>query len=152
MRFEEWQADVPLSLSMDPLWRKRDYRLALYSSELGWADVARLQRYRATRGIADQLLRALGSISANLAEGYSRSSGPDRCRYYEYALGSARESRDWYYKSRRVLGQEVVEARIDILTSVVRILMRSIPAERVRTLRPSTCLTSSEAGVRPKAP
>ena len=52
---------------------------------------------RRTIGLADQLYRSLGSIGANLAEGYSRGTGKDRAHFYEYALGSARESRDWYY-------------------------------------------------------
>ncbi|MFN8404533.1 MAG: four helix bundle protein [Anaerolineales bacterium] len=36
---------------------------------------------------------AVGSVGANISEGYSRSSGKDRARFYEYALGPARESR-----------------------------------------------------------
>jgi four helix bundle protein len=51
-------------------------------------------------GLSDQLYEAVGSVSANLAEGYSRGTGKDRARFYEYALGSARESRDWYFKAR----------------------------------------------------
>jgi hypothetical protein len=43
--------------------------------------------------VADQLHRSLGSISANLTEGYSRSKGLDRARFLEFALGSARKPR-----------------------------------------------------------
>ncbi len=49
---------------------------------------------------ADSLWKmTVGSIRANIAEGYSRGTGKDRARFYEYALGSARESRDWYFIS-----------------------------------------------------
>ena len=58
-----------------------------------WKDVTKLMEDRRTLGLSDQLYRALGSISANLAEGYSRGTGKDRERFYEYSLGSARESR-----------------------------------------------------------
>lgn len=130
MRYAEWETSIPAALRADPLWRRQDYRLALYAADLGSHDVRRLMQARASSALADQLCRALGSISANLAEGYSRSSGPDRARFYEYALGSARESRDWYHKTRSVLGTEVSAHRIKVLTSIVRLLAHSIPFER----------------------
>jgi four helix bundle protein len=92
-------------------------------------------RDRRTLALSDQLYRALGSIGANLAEGYSRGSGKDRARFYQYALGSARESRDWYFKGRYVLDQLVVEHRIKLLTSIVRLLLAMIPQQRGGKLR-----------------
>ena len=71
------------------------YRLGLFLSDLGWQDATRLARDRRTAAIADQLYRAVGKISSNFGEGYSRGTGKERARFYEYALGSARESRDW---------------------------------------------------------
>ena len=88
-----------------------------------------------TRSLADQLYRSLGSISANIAEGYSKGTGKDRARFYEYALGSARESRDWYFKARHVLGDEVVEHRIGQQTRIIQLLLTMIPQQRARTLR-----------------
>ncbi len=75
------------------------------------------------RGLADQLYRAVCSISANIAEGYSKSTGKDRARFFEYALGSARESRDWYYKAHHVLGNEISQHRIQLTTPIVRLLI-----------------------------
>jgi len=86
-------------------------------------------------GLTDQLYRALGSISANIAEGYSRGTGKGRVLFYEYALRSARESRDWYHKSRHVLGEEVVEHRLCLLTQIIRWLLTMIPQQRGRSLR-----------------
>ena len=68
--------------------------------------------------ITNFLYRSVGSVSANIAEGYSRGTGKDRARFYEYALGSARESRDWYFKARHILGNEVVTHRLSLLTEV----------------------------------
>ncbi len=135
MRYSEWETSVPAALRDDLLWRRQDYRLALYAADLGWQDVRRLTAERASSVIADQLSRALGSVSTNIAEGYSRSSGPDRVRFYEYALGSARESRDWYHKARHTLGPAVTRHRLKVLTSVVRLLTYSIPFERSATVR-----------------
>ena len=101
MTYDEWQATVSDEIKDDSLWTVTAYRLALFMSDLGWRDTAKLVKNRRLRGLSDQLYRALGSVSANLAEGYSRGSGKDRARFYEYALGSARESRDWYLSPAR---------------------------------------------------
>jgi len=86
MTYEQWLRSVPSELTGDPLWQMKVYRLALFAGDLGWTDVSRQMRDRRTQGLADQLCRALGSIGANLAEGYSRRFRKDRARFYEYAL------------------------------------------------------------------
>lgn len=135
MNYKEWEKSVPASITEDRLWRVEAYRLALFISDLGWHDVTTLMQDKRTFGLADQLYRALGSISANLAEGYSRGTGKDRARFYEYALGSARESRDWYYKARHILGEEVINHRANLLTQIIRLLLTMIPQQRNRTIR-----------------
>jgi hypothetical protein len=80
------------------------------------------------------LLRAVGSISANLEEGYNRSSGRERAHFYEYALGSTRESRGWYYKCAEALPAEVLVVRIATFTRTIRILTVVIPRERAQPL------------------
>jgi four helix bundle protein len=126
VEYDEWERIVPVSLRKDRLWTNEAYRLSLYAAELGWTDITVLARDRRMRGLVDQLHRSVASVSANFAEGYSRSTGLDRARFYEYALGSARESRDWYFKTRHVLGQATVEARLELLTQVIRLLIVSI--------------------------
>jgi four helix bundle protein len=116
LNYDEWERTAPDTVKADTLWKMTAYRLALFASDLGWHDVTRLAQDHRTMGLADQLYRAVGSISANLAEGYSRGTGKDRARFYEYSLGSARESRDWYFKSRHVLGQTVAEHRMELVT------------------------------------
>jgi four helix bundle protein len=111
------------------------YRLALFAAEVGWHDVTKLIRDQRARSLSDQLYRALGSISANIAEGYSRGTGKDRARFYEYALGSARESRDWYYKARHVLGEDVAYHRLNLLTQIIRLLLTMVPQQRGHTMR-----------------
>jgi four helix bundle protein len=106
------------------------YRLALFLGDVGWHDVTKLAQDRRTIGLSSQLYEALGSISANLAEGYSRGSGKDRARFYEYALGSARESRDWYFKGRHVLGEAVVQHRLQLLAEILRLLLTMVPQQR----------------------
>ena len=111
------------------------YRLALFADEIGWQDVLALSKNNLMWGVADQLHRSLGSISANLTEGYSRSKGLDRARFFEISLGSARESRDWYYKSRHVLSTEVIKHRMSLITQIVSMLVPMIQHQRSNAIR-----------------
>lgn len=130
MDYETWAKTVPRAIREDSIWKMKAYQLALFLADLGWGDATRLREDRRTIALCDQLFRAIGSISANLAEGYSRGTGRDRARFYEYALGSARESRDWYFKARHVLGNEVVQHRLQILGEIIRLLLVMIPQQR----------------------
>ncbi len=140
MSYDTWEASVPEDIRTDPLWDLRVYRAALYAGELGRSDAALIARHGELADVAQQLARATRSISANISEGYSRRGRRDRGRFYEYALGSARESRDWYYKARDVIGEETTHDRIALHTSLVRIL-----TVFVRKTRPDTAaLTGNE--------
>ncbi len=130
MTLEQWEADVPAPIREDPLWRIEAYRLALFLSDLAWHDSTKLLSDPRTVGICDQLYRAVGKISSNISEGYSRGTAKARVQYYEYALGSTREARDWYFKSRHVLSAAVAAHRIDLTTSVVRLTLTTIGHER----------------------
>ena len=137
MNYASWEADVPESLKSDTLWRVEAYRLALFLSDIAWHDVSRLVQDRRMRSLSDQLYRAVGSVSANIAEGYSKGTGKDRARFYEYALGSARESRDWYFKARHLLGENIAIHRIDFLTQIIRLLLTMVPQQRQSRIRES---------------
>jgi len=133
--YEAWLDSVSSEFTDDPLWRMEVYRLGVFASDLAWHDVSKLMKDRCTLRIADQLYRAVGSIGANISEGYSRRSGRDQARFYEYALGSAREARGWYRQARHVLSENVTTHRIRLLTQIIRLLMKIIPAKRGSRLR-----------------
>ena len=137
MTYEQWEADVPAGIREDALWKVEAYRLALFFSDLVWSDVTLLAQDARTIGVADQLFRAAGSISSNIAEGWSRGTSKDRARFFEYALGSAREARDWYYKGRRILKDEVVSHRVELSTRLIR-LTTTMTANEHRTARRMT--------------
>jgi four helix bundle protein len=106
------------------------YRLALFAADVAWIDVTRLVRDRRTISLSDQLYRSAGAVSADICEGYSRQSGKDQARFYEYALGSARESRNWCFEARHVLGAAVNQHRLSLWTQIIRQLLLIIPSER----------------------
>ncbi len=137
MTLEEWSATVPHELTDDPLWSMEVYRLSTLASDLSWYDVSKLVQDKRTISMSDQLYRSVGSIKANIAEGYSHRSGKDQARYYEYSLGSARESRGWYYDARYVLGGPVATHRMQLMTKIIRLLLIIIPSERGYKLKES---------------
>jgi len=65
----------------------------------------------------------------------TRSAGKDRARFFEYSLGSAREARDWYFKSSHTLKEEVVKHRIDLLTQIIKMLSVLTPNQRQKGIR-----------------
>lgn len=119
----------------DPLYRMRAYRLARELIDVACVDAEKLNNNQVTEKVAGQLYAAVTSIAANLGEGYSRSSGKDRSRIFEYALGSARESMIWYHAAKPFLG-EATRDRLDKLEEIRRLLLAIIPRERGKLIRP----------------
>jgi len=65
-------------------------------------DVESFPNTEVARIIANQVLRSVSSISANIAEGYGRRHGKEYEHYLYVARGSANESIDWYEKLKRL--------------------------------------------------
>ena len=130
MNYAEWEKCVPSVIRKDSLWTVEAYRLSLFLADISWKDAKKLVSDPCMRSLSDQLYRSVGSMSANIEEGYSKQSSKDRARFYEYALGSARESRGWYYKGRHVIGEEVAEHRMEFTTQIIRLLIKMVPDQR----------------------
>ena len=128
----------PLKADPDLVSRMRVVRVAGELLDGSWFDAEIVVANPITVIVAGQLYAAVASISANLKEGYSRSSGRDRARFFEYALGSARETEVWYEASKRLLTPKILEARASSLAEIKRLLLAIIPRERDRLIRPHT--------------
>ncbi len=53
-------------------------------------------------GISNQMRRAANSVGANIAEGFSRQSMPDKIHFYSMALGSLTELQSFLYTTMDV--------------------------------------------------
>jgi four helix bundle protein len=120
---DDWIAQQPESVTSDPIWRLNCFREALFLIELARADAQRFERAGADRESRGQLLRAVASIAANLAEGYGRPTAKDRVRFLSYAFGSARESMTWYRLLRDADDEPLFFDRLDRLARVSRMLV-----------------------------
>ena len=49
--------------------------------------------------VGKQFVKAVDSISANIAEGFGRYGKRDKIKFYRYSMGSIKESLDWNEKS-----------------------------------------------------
>lgn len=134
MKYEDWEREVPVYIARDALWRVKAYRMALFLGDICWQNAGKLLKDQRSRSLSNQLYRAIGSIAANIAEGYSRGSGRDRARFHEYSLGSAREARTWYYAGRHVLGQDVIDHRCSLLAEITRLLLTMVADQRTKNL------------------
>ncbi|KXK12957.1 MAG: hypothetical protein UZ14_CFX002002003 [Chloroflexi bacterium OLB14] len=114
--------------------------LVFFIGDITWDDTESLRKNPSTLDASDQIRRSLDSISANIAEGYSRSTGKDKARYFEYSLGEAREARDRIYKARRALKSEVVLHRMKVLTQIIKILNVFVPTQRKKGIREEKAL------------
>lgn len=55
-----------------------------------------------TYALVDQLRRAAGSVSANIAEGYGRGTNKDKAHFYHIARGSLLETKSHLYLAARL--------------------------------------------------
>jgi four helix bundle protein len=132
---DAWVARQPSSVTGDPIWRLQCFREALFMVDLVRDDVARFERAGADRDARGQLLRAVGSIAANMAEGYGRPSAADRVRFFSYAFGSARESATWYRLLRSPDDYQLFSDRLERIARISRMLVGLLKRIRDKTDR-----------------
>jgi four helix bundle protein len=143
----EWETTILPQVKGDALWKVEAYRLSMFVADLCWEDTTKILATddARRRALADQLYRATCSVGANIAEGFGRSSGKEKAHFYEYALGSARESRDWYHKVRHLLPESVYPHRTEQLTQIIKLVVTAIPTTRTSTIREDTIAYSSDS-------
>ncbi len=130
MTYEEWTKQVPDSIKQDPLWHFEVYPKALLLADFAWEDCGKLMKDRRGLAIADQLIRSAGSIPANIEEGFGRGYGRDYARFLSIALGSARETRGWYYRGRKLVAAKALNYRYQLLDEIVALLVTHIKKQK----------------------
>jgi len=76
------------------------YRIAFDLSNYVW-DVVLKWEYFFRDTVGKQYVKAIDSISANIAEGFGRYHKKEKVHFYRYSSGSIKESMDWTLKSRK---------------------------------------------------
>jgi four helix bundle protein len=75
------------------------YKRAFHLSNKVWGHVISWDHF-SKNTVGCQFVRAVDSVSANIAEGFGRYTKKDKIKFYRIAMGSLKESLDWNEKSR----------------------------------------------------
>lgn len=128
--YEAWMDGVAGRIKRGPVWQFYGYRKALFLYDLVWRDCDHWQKERRGWAIVDQIVRSAGSISANIEEGHGRGWGRDQARFLKFALGSARETKGWYWRGRALLPETVVQHRLALLDEIIALLVTEIKRQK----------------------
>lgn len=132
MTYEEWEAGVHERVKKEPVWQFLGYRKALFFYDLVWQDCEKMMRDVRGRAIAEQLIKSAGSISANIEEGHGRGYGKQRNWFFTVSIGSARESKGWYWRGRQLLSQDVLDHRLALADEVIALVVTELNYQRSR--------------------
>jgi four helix bundle protein len=80
------------------------YKKSMLIWELMWSDTEQMVIDVRGKEIARQLTRAVGSIAANIEEGYGRGFNKEYAHFLRISRGSARESNGWFKRSKIFIG------------------------------------------------
>ena len=128
--YEAWLQQVTPTITKSPVWKFYGYRKALFLYDLMWADCEHWHKDRRGRAIMEQIVRSAGSISANIEEGLGRGFGRDYARFLKIAVGSARETKGWYWRGRSLLPPDVYLHRTALLDEIIALLVTEIQRQR----------------------
>ena len=106
-------------------------KLQCYQSPLQFVALAEGILQRVPKGLSawDQLDRASTSIPLNIAEGNGKFTGPDRCRFFDNARGSALEcaacldvlvAKGRLAAGEEVPGKELLHGVVSMLVGLIR--------------------------------
>lgn len=98
-----------------------------------WIDTEVLMLDFRGKEIARQLIRSVGSMSANIEEGYGRGFGKEYPQFLRISRGSARESKGWYLRSSHLLGAEIINSRIMKIDTIIAMESKAIQTLESKT-------------------
>lgn len=110
----------------DSLDNLRFYQQSMLLYDVCWDDCDLLTKDIRGKEVARQLIRSCGSISANIEEGYGRGFGKEYPQFLRVSRGSARETKGWYLRGKRILGQGIVDERVKELNGIIAMLSKTI--------------------------
>ena len=110
----------------DPLDNLIFYQQAMQLYDACWDDCDVLAKDFRGKEVARQLIRSCDSVSANIEEGYGRGYGKEYPQFLRISRGSARETKGWYLRSKKLLEAELINDRTQKLNGIIAMLSKTI--------------------------
>jgi len=87
-------------------------------------DIAKFPKCATANVITSQIVRSVGSISSNIAEGFNALSTKEYVHYLDIAKRSTAESENWFWKLVDIgyMDREIASKRIDTCTEITKML------------------------------
>ena len=98
-------------------------------------DIETLNNSVTSREIIKQLVRSIGSIGANIAEGFNSRITKEYIRYLDIAKRTTAESENWFYKLRDsvLLKKTIADDRINNCVEISKMLQGLMNALSVKS-------------------
>ena len=98
-------------------------------------DIETLNNSVTSREIIKQLVRSIGSIGANIAEGFNSRTTKEYIRYLDIAKRTTAESENWFYKLRDsvLLKKTIADDRINNCVEISKMLQGLMNALSVKS-------------------
>ena len=125
-------SNAQLQTSPDRLEGYGIYQLAREVFAAFWDDSEIMLKDVRGRELVKQQVRSLDSICANIEEGYGRGFGKELPQHLKIARGEARESLGRYGRCHRLLAENVIQERVNILNRVIGGLTKTIQTIEMR--------------------
>ncbi len=130
--YQTWEKSVFLRIREESVWQFFAYRKSLFLYELCWHDCEMLLKDYRGRQIANQLIRSMGSVCANIEEGYGRGlHSKSYLQFLRYSIASAKETKGWYYRSRYLLSNSLVKQRLELISEIIALTIVELNRKKV---------------------
>jgi len=101
------------------VWKKSHYLFLDFIK-----DIEEIPNTIAGREIIKQLVRSIGSIGANIAEGFNSRTTKEYIRYLDISKRTTAESENWFYKLRdaNFIKKDIANIRIKACLEISRMI------------------------------
>ena len=119
------------------------YKLARQLFDSFWSDSEVLGKDFRGRELAEQQVRSLDSVCANIEEGFGRGFGKELPQHLKIARGEARESRGRYERCQHLLPTNLICQRTALLDHIIGGLTKTITTIEARQKRQGATAAST---------
>jgi len=123
---DERRNETYRNVMKDPLENYPIYVKSMEFYDKMWDDTDILRKDPGGIEIMRQLVRSAGSVCANIQEGYGRGSTKEFLYFLRESRGSARGTKGWNRRSKRLLKPELLKERISEMDEMIALLASMI--------------------------